>query len=94
MHILELEGHILWLVHVQPYHLMNSRGKNRRNQRISGAPDIIVFGHAHYPMVNRVDNILYINPGSPTFLHYRRGLGTVGMLEINSNNAHARIIRL
>ena len=91
MHILKLEGQTLWLVHVQPYDL---KAQNSLNSGQDGLPNIIVFGHAHYPMAKRVDNVLYINPGSPTFLHYRRGLGTVGILEINSGEANARIVQL
>ena len=91
MHILKLEGQTLWLVHVQPYDLKTQNGL-RSGQ--DGLPNIIVFGHAHYPMAKRVDNVLYINPGSPTFLHYRRGLGTVGILDINSGEANARIVQL
>ena len=91
MHILKLEGQTLWLVHVQPYNLGTQGGLYSGQNNI---PNIIVFGHEHYPMAKRVDNILYINPGSPTFLHYRRGLGTVGILDINSDGANARIIQL
>ena len=94
MHILELEGHVLWLVHVQPYHLKNNVAKNSRNPGNNSTPNIIIFGHEHFPMAKRVDNILYVNPGSPTFLRYHRGLGTVGILDIDSKKASARIIQL
>jgi putative phosphoesterase len=94
MHVLELEGHILWLVHVQPYYLKVDRGQNGLNSGQNNTPDIIVFGHEHYPMAKQVNDILYVNPGSPTFLHYRRGLGTVGILDIEADRADARIIQL
>jgi hypothetical protein len=94
MHILKLEGQTLWLVHVQPYYLGTRGGQSGLHSGQDGAPNIIVFGHAHYPMAKRVDDILYINPGSPTFLHYRRGLGTVGILDINSDGANAHILQL
>jgi len=95
MHILQLEGQTLWLVHVQPYYLTaNNKGQSGSSSGRDDAPNIIVFGHEHYPMAKRVDDILYINPGSPTFLHYRRGLGTVGILDIDSNKADARILQL
>lgn len=94
MHILELEGQTLWLVHVQPYNLTNIAGQNEGSSASNGIPDIVVFGHAHYPMVNRVNGTLYINPGSPTFVHYHRGLGSVGILDINAKGADARILDL
>ena len=93
-HILKLEGQTLWLVHVQPYHLKPRGGESSPSSGQDNYPDIVVFGHAHYPLAKRVDNVLYVNPGSPTFLHYKRGLGTVGILDIDSNKAEARILQL
>jgi len=94
LHILNLEGQTLWLIHVQPYDLASTGRQNGLSSGQNGIPDIVIFGHAHYPMVKRVDNVLYVNPGSPTFVHYRRGLGTVGILDIDSNEANARIMQL
>ena len=93
-HILELQGQILWLAHTLPYDLNSKGNHSGASPGQNSNPDIVVFGHAHYPMAKRVDNVLYINPGSPTFLHYTRGLGTIGMLEINSKGADARIVQL
>ena len=86
-HILTLDGQLLWLVHDPPYALKPRKGQN-------STPDIVVFGHEHYPLAKRVDGILYINPGSPTFLRYNRGLGTVGILDIDAKGAEARILQL
>ncbi|MEE8400298.1 MAG: metallophosphoesterase family protein [Desulfobacterales bacterium] len=94
IHTLELEGQMLLLVHVQPYNLTPVAGQNEGSSGQHKIPDIVVSGHAHYPMVNRVDKTLYINPGSPTFVHYRRGLGSVGILDIDANGADARILDL
>jgi len=81
-HILELEGQTLWLVHERPW--------------ISGryAPEVIVFGHEHRVTVQRHGGVLFVNPGSPTFQNYRRGLGTVGILSINSGDAEVQIVQL
>lgn len=91
---IELEGQTLYLVHHQPFSLTNLVGHNSVSSEQHKIPDIVVFGHAHYPMVSCIDNTLYINPGSPTFIHYRRGLGSVGILDINSESADARILDL
>ena len=91
---LELEGQTLYLVHHQPFNLKNLVGHNGESFEQHRIPDIVVFGHAHYPMVSHVDSTLYINPGSPTFIHYRRGLGSVGILNIDSNGADACILDL
>jgi putative phosphoesterase len=93
-HILKLEGQTLWLVHIQPYHLTSKRKQSSVSSGLESGPDIIVFGHEHYPLAKRVEDILYVCPGSPTFLHYKRGLGTVGILDIGTNEADARILQL
>ena len=88
-HVLKLEGHTLWLIHERPYSYMYTS-----NQKGSDAPDIIVFGHEHATFVQRHGSILFVNPGSPTFLNYRCGLGTVGILNIDSDESEAQIVQL
>ena len=87
--VLELGGQKLWLVHERPYSYMF-----RSAQQDNDASDIIVFGHEHTAGVKRSGRILFVNPGSPTFLNYRRGLGTVGILTIDLGQAKAHIIQL
>ena len=43
---------------------------------------------------SQVDGILFVNPGSPTFLNYRRGLGTVGILTLEAGHADVSIVQL
>lgn len=94
-HILELDGLTLWLTHERPC----SRWAPDKNEfdsqddALSGA-DIVVFGHEHRTVVERRNGVLLINPSSPTFLNYRRGLGTVGILNINSGKAEVDILQL
>ena len=95
-HILKLQGQTLWLVHIRPRTDMSlsrqsghSQGQNTRD-----APDIVVFGHEHRPIVQRYGDILFVNPGSPTLLNYRRGLGTIGILDIDSGEAQVHIQEL
>ncbi|MDP2731106.1 MAG: metallophosphoesterase family protein [Dehalococcoidales bacterium] len=85
-HVLKLEGQTLWLTHIR-YTLLPTPENNNK-------PDIFVFGHAHRTVVESSDGVLYVNSGSPTFLSYQRGPGTVGLLELNSGKAEARIIHL
>ena len=100
-HILKLEGQTLWLVHERPYAPMSSswlpswwQSRTSPEQNKYGKPDIIVFGHEHRTVVQHVGDTLFVSPGSPTFLNYRHGLGTVGILNINSGEADVRIIQL
>lgn len=95
-HVLKLEGQTLWLVHEKAYYFTSSWWKSRiaSGQDRDDIPDIVVFGHEHRTVVQRLDDILYINSGSPTFLGYRRGLGTVGILNIDSGEADIQILQL
>jgi len=88
-HVLKLEGHTIWLIHERPDSKMFELQEEENS-----APDIVVFGHEHTTHVQRYGRVLFINPGSPTFLHYRLGLGTVGILNINSHEAQASILHL
>ena len=96
-HVLELEGQTIWLVHERPFSFswwQSSWWESRLSPGEDNRPDIVVFGHDHYTTVQQVDGTLFVNPGSPTFLHYRRGLGTVGILDINSGQAEVQIVHL
>jgi len=91
-HVLKLGGKTLRLTHERPY--SPAWWQNAVSSGPDDKTDIIVFGHEHRTVVEQVDGILMINPGSPTFLNYLRGLGTVGILEIDSGEAEIRILRL
>ena len=59
--------------------------------------DVVLFGDTHEELVCRWDGILIVNPGSPTYpgkRHRQGALGTVGLLEIDGEEAGARIINL
>jgi putative phosphoesterase len=95
-HILKLEGQTLWLIHekrdfdIFTYQL----SKNYQEQDRQNPPDIVVFGHYHHTFVQHDRGVLLVNPGSPTFLNYRRGLGTVAILNIESGEADVHILQL
>ena len=101
-HVLKLEGRTLWLVHEKPYAPMSPSWlpewwHNRLNPEQDnkyGKPDIIIFGHEHRTFKQYIDGVLFFSPGSPTFLNYVHGLGTIGMLDLNSDTADARILQL
>jgi putative phosphoesterase len=91
-HVLMLEGHQLWLVHQRPYGL--GQPTFAPVQNAEELPDIIVFGHEHRTTVERSHGILFVNPGSPTFLNYQRGPGTVGILDIRDGKMDVKILHL
>lgn len=93
-HILKINGRTIWLIHQRPSSYTFVTSQFQSTQDVYDSTNIIVFGHEHRPVVDRRDNILFINPGSPTFLHYRIGPGTVGILDIESGNIHAQILEI
>ena len=97
-HNLKLDGRNLWLVHDRQLSFNTIYASwftnNQSEQEGSSNPDIIVCGHEHRPIVERVYDILYVSPGSPTFQDYHRGLGTVGILDFNSGKIDVRILKL
>ncbi|MBU4317019.1 MAG: metallophosphatase family protein [Proteobacteria bacterium] len=104
-HILKIEGQTIWLVHERPFELRFPdmpqslkfpplKYKKGEEPKIEPPPDIYIFGHEHCTVMEQVENTLYVNPGSPTYLHYKRGLGTVAILDINLGIAEVRFIEL
>jgi len=95
-HILRLHGQTIWLIHEVLYPYPVALWKTGRT--LAGGekdiPDVVVFGHDHCTIMERHSGILLVNPGSPTFLNYRTGLGTLGLLEVNSGESQARIVAL
>ena len=87
-HVLKLEGHTLWLAHERPFVPMFG------TQQKEEPPDIVVYGHSHMAQVKKYDEVLFVGSGSPTFLNYTRGLGTVAILEISAGEAQASIVNL
>ena len=93
-HILRFGGKTLWLLHERPYPSPCLQNAISSWQDKYDSPDIVVFGHEHTTWVRRNSGVLFVNPGSPTFLNYRRGLGTVGILNIDSDEVQAFILQL
>ncbi|MBI2957828.1 MAG: metallophosphoesterase family protein [Chloroflexi bacterium] len=95
-HVFQIGGKTVWLVHERPY-LYETRiagpgpgATGTENKK----PDVVVFGHEHSVTVREHSGVLWVNSGSPTFLRYNYGLGTVGILEIDSGVAKAEIRQL
>lgn len=67
-------------------------------RRKFGQPvDVVLFGDTHEELICRWDDVLIVNPGSPTCpgsRHRRGALGTIALLDINGEEATARIVNL
>ena len=96
--ILMLEGQTIWLVHQRPYiprmppAWWESQIEPEKGE--FGKPNIVIFGHEHRTVMETVDRVLFVSPGSPTFLHYQQGLGTYGIIDTASGNPDVRISQL
>ena len=91
--ILQLEGKTIWLIHENPFNSI-ATASSPTWWGDGTKPDVVVFGHDHKVYEGTRDGILMINPGSPTFLNYKKGPGTLGILEITSNQIDYQIIDL
>lgn len=86
---LELEGYRVWLMHEGPWF------RHVSVRKADHTPDVIVHGHSHDARIRTLkDGILTIGSGSPTFLNYKRGLGSVAILELGPDGPKANIIML
>ena len=104
-HVLKIEDHTIWLIHERPFELRFPdmpeslkfppiKYKKGEGPEKEPPPDIYIFGHEHCTVMEQVENTLYVNPGSPTYLNYKRGLGTVAILDINFGNAKVNFVQL
>jgi len=95
-HVLSVNGKTIWLIHElpYPYPIQQWRARSVLAEPNSPGPDIVVFGHDHCTIVQTIGGVLLVNPGSPTFLNYRRGPGTLALLEIDEEDVRVNIIEL
>jgi uncharacterized protein len=61
---------------------------------IEDAPDVIIFGHTHRALVYRNDDVLIINPGSPTVPLMRHWRGSVVLLTLEPGKISTSIVRI
>lgn len=85
-----LFGHRFYLQHIvdprSPDHRLRSRLEQLR-------PDVVVFGHTHQPFCDRIDGVLFLNPGSAG----RRRFATprsLAVLHCYASGLEAEFVRL
>lgn len=106
--VFELEGHTIGMMHdfaapgglteVRPGVLArypDDRVLADDLERIFHARiNIVVFGDSHFAVAESRDDILFLNPGSPTLPKQIRRLGSVAILELGPGRKHAEIVEL
>ena len=97
-HILNVGGQVIWLIHQRPFvpKLPPEWWQNKVGTDANdfGKPNIVVFGHEHRTTLETRDDVIYVNSGSPTFLHYQHGLGTYGIIDTDSGKPSVRVEKL
>lgn len=99
-HVLELESLSIWIVHQFNPLTWYVRGRLTMAEtlveikRIQGLPDILVFGHSHKPLTIKLENTLFINPGSATWPDHVPKPGTVAVLTLSSGQAEVETFQL
>jgi putative phosphoesterase len=57
--------------------------------------DVLIGGHTHVEALDRLDGVVFLNPGSPILPHHKESrLGTIAVLELTRESLQAEIIRL
>lgn len=90
--LVNMAGKNFYLIHGHQYNVkysLNSlyyRGKELE-------ADVILFGHTHVPLCEKIDDIWFINPGSPSRPRLSKP-GSYALLDIDENTFSPRIILL
>jgi len=93
--VLTVDGVTIWLKHILWWWPSEPRKElDPADPQYEKHPDILVYGHTHSATIEHKGGTLLINPGSATFPGYKRELGTVALLTVNSGKAEAQIIQL
>lgn len=79
--IIELKGKKLFLTHGHKYNLQNGI-TNLYYKGLELGVDIVLFGHIHVPIIEKIENMIIMNPGSPSLPRSASRIKTFGLIEI------------
>ena len=84
-------GQFTFLLHhiVDPHHLTSSLRRRIEKE----APDVVLFGHTHQPLVQRIGKILFVNPGSAGKKRFDLPR-TLALLDLGGSSLQPEIIHL
>ena len=77
--------------------LPDVNGRELMARKFKEPVDVVLFGDTHEEVIMHWDGVMIMNPGSPTYpgkRHNRGMLGTIGILEIDGEEASGQIINL
>ena len=95
--VFEFEGVKVGLIHHFPSPVRKSPETINKYvaRHFDSKPDVIIFGHTHLEGVYQLDQLLCVNPGSPTLPRNRSvRMGTLGYLDISEGQVSASIFQI
>lgn len=87
-----LDGKKIFLTHGHNYNVSRGIDKIYYKAKEIGA-DYAFFGHTHVPLIENVDDIIIMNPGSPTLPRTGYSKKSFGVVEIGENKSE-KIIKI
>ena len=81
---LQLDGRLMYMLHTIADLDLNPR---------AAGMDLIVYGHSHQPLIERRDDVLFLNPGSCGPRRFRLPV-TLAFVELEPGAINARIVDL
>ena len=89
--IMEYDGVLIGLFHGEgpPRKLMDVLQKEFKKDKV----DVVIFGHSHQPFNQKINGVLYFNPGSPNDT-ISSPYCSFGVLDINNGEVNAKIVKL
>ena len=89
--IMEYDGVKIGLFHGEgaQQKLMDVMQREFLNDKV----DVIIFGHSHQPLNQKINGVLYFNPGSPNDTIFSPYC-SFGVLEITGGEVNAKIVKL
>lgn len=90
-----IEGINFWLVHGDEYHLKNRNNFSTKLLETAKAKNanVVIYGHTHIPSIKKVDEIIFINPGSISKPRFPKTKKTYCVLEIENKKISSIAIK-
>ncbi|MBU5256137.1 metallophosphoesterase [Tissierella praeacuta] len=90
--IIEFKGKKFFLTHGHKYNVQNGITSLYYKGLELGA-NVVLFGHTHIPIVEKLENMIIMNPGSPSLPRNAVKIKTFGIINIG-NSIDTKIIQI
>ncbi len=90
--IIEFKGKKFFLTHGHKYNVQNGI-TNLYYKGLELGANVVLFGHTHIPIVESLENMIIMNPGSPSLPRNAVKIKTFGIINIG-NSIDTKIIQI